>query len=226
MNNRPLAGCRWALAVSCSLCQAARHFMQRQMLYLVAPLQLFAVGDIRNGRLTCLSALGSGERIDEVAIKCPERGYQEDARITHEAEAQPRPPCHNCSYLSAGGERILSMNNRLSLIFLGEARPPIGQLPEILILLIYGSIFLRERETRLLLNPWCPVKKCKMWSGLLNDRKMSARRKCHQKVEGELFWSAGLRCCSTLIMSNSSQTLRSLNKSVLFFWHLINICPN
>lgn len=116
------------------------------MLYLVAPLQLFAVGDIRNGRLTCLSALGSGERIDKVAIKCPERGYQEDAKTTHKAEAQPRPPCHNRSYLSAGGERILSMNNRLSLIFLGEARPLIGQLPEILILLIYGSIFLRERQ--------------------------------------------------------------------------------
>lgn len=153
----------------------------------------------------------------------------EDIRKTRRPRTRlrrsPDPPVITAHICQRVGERILSMNNRLSLIFLGEARPAIGQLPEILILLIYGSIFLRE-ETRWLLNPWCPVKKCRLWSGLLNDGKMSARRKCHQKVEGGLLWSGGLRCCGTLIMSNSSQTLRSLNKSVLFFWHLINICPN
>lgn len=126
----------------------------------------------------------------------------------------PDPPCHNCSYLSAGGERILSMNNRLSLIFLGEARPPIGQPPEFMIF-TYLWFHLLLRETRLLLNPRRPVRKCKMWSGSWMTEKCQ-QGKMSQKVERVLFWSSDPRCYSTLIMSNSSQTVYSLNKLVLF----------
>lgn len=46
----------WALAVSCIMCHGGelRRFMQQQMLYSVAPLQLFVVANIRNSHPTCL----------------------------------------------------------------------------------------------------------------------------------------------------------------------------
>lgn len=62
------------------------------MLYLVAPLQHFAVGNIRNSRLTCLSALGSGYWINKVPIKCPEQGFQYDATTMYKVDAKLRPP--------------------------------------------------------------------------------------------------------------------------------------
>lgn len=52
----------WALEVSGIMCHGGelRRFMQWQMLYLVAPLQLFVVGNIRYSSPTCLPAWGSG----------------------------------------------------------------------------------------------------------------------------------------------------------------------
>ena len=48
----------WALAVLRIMCHGgeSRRFMQWQMLYSVAPLQLFVVGNIRNSSPTCLPA--------------------------------------------------------------------------------------------------------------------------------------------------------------------------
>lgn len=64
-----------------------------------------------------------------------------------EAHLKLTAPCHNCSYLSVGGEWISSMNNRLSLIFLGEPRLPISQLiSEFSLLLIYRRILSRDWE--------------------------------------------------------------------------------
>lgn len=118
-------------------------------------------------------------------IGWPGRAYQEGRCWDHafKAPLKPRAPCHNCSYLSVGGEWIPSMNNRLSLIFLGELRLQILQLISgFFILLIYVCILCARREDysiplRLLL---CPVKNCKMLSGSWKlvkcQRGITARR--------------------------------------------------
>lgn len=116
------------------------------------------------------------------------------------AHLKPRAPCHNCSYLSVGGEWIPSMNNRLSMIFLGEPRPPILQLISgFLTLLIYGCIFLWERETRVLVSPLrlflCPVKNCKMLSGSWKPEKCQWG-KMSQSMLRVLFSSTGRHCHS------------------------------
>lgn len=103
-----------------------------------------------------------------------------------EAHLKLTAPCHNCSYLSVGGEWISSMNNRLSLIFLGEPRLPISQLiSEFSLLLIYRRILSRDWEWGGrgggwgLLNPLglllSPLKKSQMLSGSPKPPKMSTR---------------------------------------------------
>lgn len=101
----------------------------------------------------------------------------------YEAHLKPRAPCHNCSYLSVGGEWIPSMNNRLSLIFLGEPRPPILQLiSRFLILLIYGRIFLWERQEyypTLYASSSVQWRTAKCWV-VLESQKNVNEGKCHK----------------------------------------------
>lgn len=99
------------------------------------------------------------------------------------AHLKPRVPCHNCSYLSVGGEWIPSINNILSLIFLGEPRPTILQLfTGFLILLIYGCIFVGERQdyySTLYASSSVQWRTAKCWV-LLESQKNVNEVKCHK----------------------------------------------
>lgn len=95
----------WALAVSCIMCHGGelRGFMQWQMLYSVAPLQLFVVGNIRNSTPTCLLAWGSGSWINKGMIRWPVQAYQEDAETAPlRLIWSPEPPvitAHICQWV-------------------------------------------------------------------------------------------------------------------------------
>ncbi len=103
------------------------------------------------------------------------KGWSSDQGRDIRKMLRPRVPCHNRSYLSVGGEWIPSMNNRLSLIFLGEPRPPISQLISgFLIFYLFMAASSCERDksiTQPVCLFLCPVKNCKMLSGSWKPEK-------------------------------------------------------
>lgn len=144
-------------------------------------------------------------------IRWPGQAYQDDAETVPVrliwSPGHPVITAHICQWV---GEWIPSMNNRLSLIFLGKPRPPILQLISgFLTLLIYGCIFLRE--TRVLLNALrlflCPLQKVEWFS---KARKMSMRKNVTKCVT-----SASLKYQLTL------STISSKTGRDLIWWQLM-----
>lgn len=122
-----------------------------------------------------------------------------------------RAPCHNHSYLLVGGKWIPSMNNRLSLIFLGELRPPILQLiSRFLILLIYSCIFFWERQeyySTLYVSSSVQWRTAKCWA-VLESQKNVNEGKCH-KV-----------CYKSFSQVSADTTTKSSRQAEFQFWFI------